>query len=176
MGCMPEPSESIQPVYEVVKVVRLPVPNEIREPDCMIGPKVWVRRRIRRLAPWLVPRQAPRACCWHHQVDWRQAAEAAIRLVRQAQAAGLHGERISDYTIERLDEQGLGDREQDAVLALAYTGGIEPNTEPNAEWRYFEGQHRVAAQLDQGVRQTVVQRWEPFDPATGLPIRQRSEP
>ncbi|WP_327581499.1 hypothetical protein OHA25_36710 [Nonomuraea sp. NBC_00507] len=48
---MPEPSESIQPVYEpmyeVVKVVRLPVPNEIREPDCMIGPKAWARRRIR---------------------------------------------------------------------------------------------------------------------------------
>ncbi|RVX40908.1 hypothetical protein EDD27_3350 [Nonomuraea polychroma] len=93
---MPEPSESIQPVYEpvyeVVKVVRLPVPNEIREPDCMIGPKVWVRRRIRRLTPWLVPRQAPPARCWYHQVDWRQAAEAAMRLVRQAQAAGLPGE------------------------------------------------------------------------------------
>ncbi|SEG82468.1 hypothetical protein SAMN05444920_10548 [Nonomuraea solani] len=29
----------------------------------------------------------------------------------------------------------------------------------------------MTAQLDQGVRQTVVQRWEPFDPATGLPIR-----
>jgi hypothetical protein len=30
------------------------------------------------------------------------------------------------------------------------------NTEPNAGWRYYEGQHRVVAQLDQGVRQTVV--------------------
>ncbi|WP_146104182.1 hypothetical protein [Nonomuraea solani] len=49
---MPEPSESFQPVHEVAKVVRLPVPNEIREPDCMIGPKVWVRRRIRRLPPF----------------------------------------------------------------------------------------------------------------------------
>ncbi|MBE1582798.1 hypothetical protein ACFPOI_59785 [Nonomuraea angiospora] len=98
---------------------RLPVPNEIREPARMIAPKVWVRRRIRRLAPRLVPRQASRACCRHHQVDWRQAAEAAIRLVRRAQAAGLYGERISDYAIERLDEQGLGDREQDTVLALA---------------------------------------------------------
>ncbi|MBB3724570.1 hypothetical protein [Nonomuraea dietziae] len=46
------------------------------------------------------------------------------------------------------------------------------NTEPNTGWRYYEGHHRVAAQLDQGVRQTVVQRWESFDPATGLPIRQ----
>ncbi|MEU6718251.1 hypothetical protein ABZ897_42865 [Nonomuraea sp. NPDC046802] len=171
MGRMPEPSESIhpayEPVYEVVKVVRLPVPNEIREPPCMIGPKVWVGRRIRRLAPWLVPRQAPRACCWHHQVDWHQAAAAAIRLLREAQAAGLRGEGISDYVLGRLDEQGLGDREQDAVLALGCTGGIEPNTEPDAKWRYYEGQHRVAAQLDQGVRETVVQRWVPLGPATG---------
>ena len=85
MGHMPERSEPIhpayEPVYEVVKVVRLPVPNEIRAPDCMIGPKVWLRRRIRRLASSLVPRQTPRTCCWHHQVDWHQAAAAAIRLV-----------------------------------------------------------------------------------------------
>jgi hypothetical protein len=45
------------------------------------------------------------------------------------------------------------------------------NTEPNAGWRYYEGQHRAAAQLDQGAsdrRATV----GAFDPATGLPIRQ----
>jgi hypothetical protein len=56
---MPERSEPIhpayEPVYEVVKVVRLPVPNDIRDPACMIGPKVWLTRRIRRLASWLVP-------------------------------------------------------------------------------------------------------------------------
>ncbi|MGP3937341.1 hypothetical protein [Nonomuraea sp. KM88] len=175
MGYMPEPSEPIhpgyEPVYEVVKVVRLPVPNEIRAPDCMIGPKIWLRRRIRRLASWLVPRQTPRPCCWHHQVNWHQAAAAAIRLVRQAQAAGVRGEGISDYVIDRLDEQGLGDREQDGLLALACTGGIEPNTEPNAQWRYYEGQHRVAAQLDQGVQETVVQQWVALDPITGWPVQ-----
>lgn len=84
------------------------------------------------------------------------------------QAAGLHSERISDYAIECLDEQGLGGREQDPVHALACSGGIEPNTERC----YYAGQHRVAAQLDQGVRQTGVQSWEPFGPAIGLPIRQ----
>jgi hypothetical protein len=104
-------------------------------------------------------------------VNWRQAAPAAIRLVRQAQAAGLRGEGISDYVIDRLDEQGLGDREQDAVLALACTGGIEPNTEPNAEWRYCDGQHRVAAQLDQRVRETIVQQWVSLDLVTGRPVQ-----
>ncbi|WP_171074738.1 hypothetical protein [Nonomuraea basaltis] len=49
-----------QPVYQVVKVARLPVPNEIREPDCMIGPKVWAARRIRRLALWLLPAEPRR--------------------------------------------------------------------------------------------------------------------
>jgi hypothetical protein len=39
---MPERIEWIEHwVYEVVKVSRLPVPNEIRGPTCMIGPKVW---------------------------------------------------------------------------------------------------------------------------------------
>lgn len=77
---MPARSEWIKHwAYEVVKVARLPVPNEIRDPACMIGPKLWIRRRIRRLAPWLVPRQNPRGCCWHHQVNWRHAAAVAVR-------------------------------------------------------------------------------------------------
>ncbi|WP_160150469.1 hypothetical protein [Nonomuraea solani] len=36
----------------------------------------------------------------------------------------------------------------------------------------LRGETPVAAQLDQGVRQTLVQRWEPFGPAPCLPIQQ----
>ncbi|MEV5576358.1 hypothetical protein AB0L06_40540 [Spirillospora sp. NPDC052269] len=32
------------------------------------------------------------------------------------------------------------------------------------------GQHRAAAQIDQGVRYTITQRLELLDPATGQPI------
>jgi hypothetical protein len=39
----------------------------------------------------------------------------AIRLVRQAQAAGLASEHIDDYVTDRLGEQGLGDHEHDAA-------------------------------------------------------------
>ncbi|WP_165958871.1 hypothetical protein [Actinomadura sp. KC345] len=154
-------------VYDVVKVARLPVPNEIRGPKCMIGPKVWVRRHLRRYLPWLVRRQVPRNCCWHHQIDWRIAAAAAIRLVREAQAAGLRGDDIDEFVMDRLADQDLGDQAESAVIALTCTGAGIQLAEPDAPWRYFEGQHRVAAQLDQGVRETIVQRLELLDPDTG---------
>jgi hypothetical protein len=156
-------------VYEVVKVARLPVPNEIRGPECMVGPKVWVLRRIRRYLPRLVRRQNPRGCCWHHQVDWRRAAAVVVRLVRQAQAAGLRGDDIDDFVMDRVGDEVLGDREHSAIIALAGVGAGIQLADPDDSWRYFEGQHRVAAQLDQGVRETIVQRLELLDPATGLP-------
>lgn len=163
--------------YELVRVARLPVPNEIREPACMIGPKVWIRRRVRRWVPWLVPRQAPRGCCWHHRVDWRQAAAAAIRLLGEARAAGVADEDLDHFLITRLHGEGnLGDREQSAVLALAAPGAGIQLADSDNPWRYFEGQHRVAAQIDQGVRKTVVQRFEVLDPATGLPPAELESP
>lgn len=159
-------------VYEVVKVTRLPIPRELRDPECMIGPKVWLVRRIRCLAPWLVRRQRPRGCCWHHEVNWRQAAAIAVHLVRQAHAAGISGEDIGDFVMDRVHEEheDLDDREQTAiVLLVGLDAGIQLS-EPGSAWLYGDGQHRVAAQLDQGVRETIVQRLELLDPVTGLPV------
>ncbi|MBB6347236.1 hypothetical protein FHU36_003781 [Nonomuraea muscovyensis] len=138
----------------------------------MIGSKVWLVRRIRCLAPGLVRRQRPRDCCWHHKVNWRQAAAIAVHLVRQAHAAGIAGEDIGDFVMERVhDEHGdLDDRERTAiVLLVGLDAGIQLS-EPGSAWLYGDGQHRVAAQLDQGVRETIVQRLELLDPVTGLPV------
>jgi hypothetical protein len=158
-------------VYEVVDVARLPVPNELRDPDCMIGPWVWVRRRLRRLVPWLIPRQGPRECCWHHQIDWRRAADAAVRLVREAQDAGFSSAEIGRYVMDVVtNDELLDEREELGVLFLVGDGvGIQV-ADPDATWLYQDGQHRVAAQLDQGVRQTIIQRLELLDPTTGQPI------
>lgn len=158
-------------VYEIARLARLPIPNELEDPECMTGRWVWVRRRLRRIVPWLVPAQKPRDCCWHHQVDWRNAAGVAVRLVRQAQAAGARSEQIDEFVMNAVHDEGLGDREGLAVVLLTGAGaGIMPNDDPTAPWRYADGQHRVAAQLDQGVRETIIQRFELLDPATGRPI------
>lgn len=158
-------------VYEVVDVARLPVPNELRDPDCMIGPWVWVRRRLRRRLPWLIPRQRPRECCRHHRIDWRQAAEVAVRLVRQAQAAGLSSTEIDKYVMDIVatDEQ-IDRREELGIMFLVGAGVGIALADPEAGWRYQDGQHRVAAHLDQGVRQTIIQRLELLDPDTGKPL------
>jgi hypothetical protein len=152
--------------YDVVRVSDLPIPNEMRGPTCMLGPGVWLRRRAQRRVAWLRRPLRPRDCCWHHQVNWPVAAEAAVRLVRRAHCAGLHdGDEIEAYILERLAGEALGELECDGLLALVGAGaGIELNDDPDPQWRYVEGQHRVAAQLDQGVRETVVQRLEQLDP------------
>ncbi|MEV4018387.1 hypothetical protein AB0J35_48620 [Nonomuraea angiospora] len=67
----------------------------------------------------------------------------AVRLVRQAHAIGLRGDDVRDYVGGRLDEEGLGRREEQAVLAPAVTDGIEPTDGFDPGWRYQEGQHRV---------------------------------
>ncbi|MEU4332547.1 hypothetical protein [Nonomuraea dietziae] len=170
---MATPTEPIQRwVYEVVKVTRLPIPEELRDPACMIGPKVWVMRRIRRLAPWLVHGQRPRSCCWPHEVDWRQAAAIAVHLVHQAHMAGIPGEDIGEYVMDRVQDEheDLDDRERTAILFLVGLDAGIQLSEPGSSWLYGDGQHRVAAQLDQGVRESIVQRVELLDPVTGRPV------
>ena len=152
--------------YDVVRVSDLPIPNEIRSPACMLGPGAWLRRRAQRHVAWLRRPLRPRDCCWHHQVNWPVAAEIAVRLGRRAQSAGLHdGDQIEEYILERLAGEALGELEHDGLLALVGDGaGIMLNDDPDPQWLYVEGQHRVAAHLDQGVRETVVQRLEQLDP------------
>ncbi|MEV3986917.1 hypothetical protein [Nonomuraea sp. NPDC049758] len=159
-------------VYEVVRVTSLPIPQELRDPPCMVGWKVRMTRRLRCLAPRFIPAQRPRECCWHHQVDWRLAADIAVDLVRRAHKAGVPGEDIGDYVMERVldGHEDLPEREDNAIITLVGLGtGIELS-DPDAPWLYQEGQHRVAAQLDQGVRETIVQRLELLDPVTGRPV------
>lgn len=66
--------------------------------------------------------------------------------------------------------EGLDARTESAVHDLLYPGAGIELADPDATWRYQDGQHRVAAQLDQGIRQTIIQRVELLDPATGQPI------
>jgi hypothetical protein len=55
-------------------------------------------------------------------------------------------------------------------LLVGTGAGIQPNNDPATPWRYIDGEHRVAAHFEQGVRRTVIQRFELLDLATGQPI------
>lgn len=135
-------------------------------------PKVRARRRLRRRVPWLLPPQEPRDRCFYHSIDWRRAAEVAVRLVLQSQATGLQGTRIDDYVDEHVGTEKLADLEEKAVVVrlIGEAAGILLHDDPGFPTPYMDGRHRVAAQLDQGVAETVVQRFEVLDPTTGLPV------
>jgi hypothetical protein len=85
--------------------------------------------------------------------------------------AGIDGKQICDYVTGALDGEGLDGRTKSAVWDLVYpSAGIMLNEDPATPWRYQDGQHRTAAQFDQGVRQTIIQRLEFLDPTTHRPI------
>jgi hypothetical protein len=90
-------------------------------------------------------------------------------MVRAEQATGVQDDQLDDYLFNAVHDEGLNGRTEDAVHDLVYPrSGIEP-ADSDAARRYQEGQHRVAAQLDQGVRRTVIQRTEVISLSSGQP-------
>ncbi len=80
------------------------------------------------------------------------------------------GYQIDDYVTEAVRGAGLDEREDLAIaLLVGVSSGIQLSDDPDQRG-YIDGQHRVAAQLDQGVKQTIIQRVELLDPDTGQPI------
>lgn len=69
-----------------------------------------------------------------------------------------------------MEAEKLAGLEEEAVVVLLIgeAAGILLH-DPGFPAPYTAGRHRVAAQLDQGVTETVVQRFEVLDPETGLP-------
>jgi hypothetical protein len=79
-------------------------------------------------------------------------------------AAGIDGDQI-----DNVSDEGLDARQELAITLLVGVGiGIQLADE-SGHWWYIDGQHRVVAQLDQGVKQTIIQRLELLDPDTGQP-------
>jgi hypothetical protein len=113
----------------------------------------------RRLARQVVPRRAPRDCCYYHSVDWHQVNAAAIRVTRQARGEGLAGKALSDRAAELAEAQGLPEREKEALEDLLNVfRAIQPTRLLRRRPSYTNGRHRTTAMLDSGVRRTVVLR------------------
>jgi hypothetical protein len=142
-------------------------PHRLSEESGMRRPE-WIEHWVySALAP--APANSPRLLL-APPGNWRQAAAIAVRLIREAQASGISGEQIGEYVMDAVRDDNLGAREKTAILLLVgASAGIQLNDEPGDRW-YIDGQHRYAAQLDQGVRETIIQRLELLDPATGQPL------
>jgi len=107
----------------------------------------------------VIPRRAPRDCCYYHSIDWHQVNAAAIRVTRQARREGLAGRALGRRAAELAEGQDLSPQEKEALVAL-FTGDstIRPTRLLRRRPGYENGRHRITAMFDSGVRRTVIER------------------
>ncbi|MEV0734286.1 hypothetical protein [Polymorphospora sp. NPDC050346] len=149
--------------HDITDVSRLPLPEELEHPPCMVDRRPSAaRRRARQVAP----ASRLRDCCDYHGQDWAAASEAAIRLLSRATAEGLTGEELAERVIALAVAEGTGDRDVEAIRCLVST--VDPLMLDD-DGGIYEGRHRIQAMIDQGVRRTVLVRLVLIDPTTGQP-------
>ncbi|MEV4708709.1 hypothetical protein [Actinoplanes sp. NPDC049316] len=110
----------------------------------------------RRLGRQLVPRRGGRGCCWYHGGDWHSVSRLAVRLARQARAAGVTFDDTATWVTSHPDVQALSMWERDALLSL-FVDTIRPDARWPSSEGYNNGQHRAQALLEAGVRRTVIE-------------------
>jgi hypothetical protein len=102
------------------------------------GPWVWVRRRLRRLAPWLIPRRRPRDCCNFHRPICVGRSKSRSVWYKTLRPADIDDGQLQDFFLSAVLAEGLDGRTEDAVYALVAPGGGIELAESDAEWRYQE--------------------------------------
>ncbi|WP_124774543.1 hypothetical protein [Micromonospora inaquosa] len=149
----PEPELEERPErYAPAWVALFPKPAPFRQSACMsAGTPLW-----RRLARQFVPYRGARGCCWYHGGDWHTVSSVAMRLVRQAQSAGVPHDEIPHHVDQQTATFPLSDWEREALLSL-----LIDTVRPYRPFQggYNNGQHRAQAMLDAGVRRTLVERY-----------------
>ncbi len=143
-----------EPDWRVAWTILLPRPRGMNRGCFRTAPPWW-----RRLARQVIPRHAPRDCCYYHRVDWHQVSAAAIQVTRQARREGLAGQAVSGRAVELAEAQDLPPQEKEALgkLLAGYTA-IQPTRLLRRRPGYNNGRHRITAMFDSGVRRTIVLR------------------
>jgi hypothetical protein len=147
----PRPPE---PDWRAAWTILLPRPEGMNRGCFTTAPPWW-----RRLARQVIPRRAPRDCCYYHRVDWHQVSAAAIRVTRQARREGRAGLALGRRAAELAEDQDLPTQEQEALVKL-FTGDntIRPTRLLCRRPGYDNGRHRITAMFDSGVRRIIVER------------------
>ena len=157
-GYRPRPPEpGPQPRYTAEWLLRLPRPAPFRNPACMPPRRPWWHDALRQLAP----RHSPRPCCGAHNGDWHQASRAALTLVRQAQRDGIADNDIYDHVLAQARAAGITGWQLGTVDRLVSpTEAIQLETDEDSRRLLVNGQHKMRAMLDQGVRRTITIHWQ----------------
>ena len=154
-----EPAHEPEPRYKLRWILTLPRIDPPIARDCMALPPSWPKR----LARQIVPRTRIRDCCWHHRIDWRPAAAAAVRIARQITREHITDEEeMYDRATTLIRALGLPEHQQDAVETLLNPhDGITLDHKGYDRWRlsYMNGRKRTHAMLEAGVRRTIVVGW-----------------
>ncbi|MGW6796795.1 hypothetical protein [Streptomyces chartreusis] len=159
----PEPEPEPELRFEAIALWRLARPHPFRE-KCMSGGTPWWR-------PWakrVFPEHGERSCCWYHSGDWHRVNRMALDALSRAQQEGVTAEDMANYASEYAVAVGASQWEKEVLRTLySIADAIQPSGDGYISNGFINGQHRVQAMVDAGVRRTVVLRhlW-PDTPAT----------
>jgi hypothetical protein len=127
--------------------------------DRMTVPPSWPKRLTRQV----ISRTRIRDCCWHHSIDWRDAAAAAIPLARRINREHITDpDELADRAFDLVRALRLPERQEMAVHTLLNPhDGINLDHLGYDRWRlsYINGRKRTYAMLEAGVHRTVLIRW-----------------
>ena len=159
---LPEPPPTEELHYRAAWVAAQPKTTPFRRAEeCMPGEGAWRRRVLRQL----VPRPVVGCDCWYHEGDWRAVSRLALRLLDEARRAGVADQDFEDWALRHPAAQDLTAWQVDALETLLSPSlGIHVTRN-----RYTNGNHRIRAMLDTGVRRTLVVSYRPLPPAAPAP-------
>lgn len=150
----PEPAPEPELRFEAIGLWRMARPRPFRE-ECLSGGRPWWRR----WANLVFPQHGGRSCCWHHRGDWHRVNQTALAALSRAQAEGVKAQDMAYYVHEYAVAAGASEWEQEVLRTLYSLGdSIQPSGDGYLINGFINGQHRVQAMLDAGVRRTVVLR------------------
>jgi hypothetical protein len=96
-----------------------------------------------------------------HQGDWHQVSRTAIALVRQALRDGIATENIYEHVTAQARAAGIIGWQLDALDCLMDSyNAIQIDADTDGKRFFVNGQHKTRAMLDQGVRRTIIVRWQ----------------
>ena len=157
---VPEPPPTQELRYRAAWVAAQPKTTPFRRAEeCMTGAGAWRRRVLRQL----VPRPVVGCDCWYHEGDWRAVSRLALRLLGEARRAGVVDRDFEDWALRHPALHDLTAWQADAFETLL-SDSIDVTRNG-----YSNGNHRIRAMLDTGVRRTLVVSYRPLPPAAPAP-------
>lgn len=150
----PEPALEPELRFETIALWRIAQPQPFREACLSAGAPWW-----RRWTNQIFPSGEKRSCCWYHSGDWHRVQAVARDALARARRANVSAEDMRDYVLQYATEAEASSWEREVLVSLfSLSDSIQVSRRGWFGKSFTNGQHRVQAMLDAGVRRTVVLR------------------